>query len=159
MQKLADLLSQRQDRDSLLQRPEPEVFTGNPLRYPSWIKSFETFIERKTRIASERLYYPSKYTTGEAREAVSSLLALDNVDAYDKAKKILRNRFGSQFIVADAYRKRINSWPKIQPTDGQGLRKFADFLQHCHTAMNTIQYLNVLNDPDENQRMIRKLPS
>lgn len=49
--------------------------------------------------------------------------------------------------------------PKIQPTDGQGFRKFADFLQHCHTAMNTIQYLNVLNDPDENQRMIRKLPS
>lgn len=32
-----------------------------------------------------------------------------------------------------------------------------DFLQHCHTAMNTIHYLNVLNDPDENQKMIRKL--
>ena len=71
MQKLADLLSQRQDRDSLLPRPEPEVFTGNPLRYPSWIKSFETFIERKTRILSERLYYLSKYTTGEARQGSS----------------------------------------------------------------------------------------
>ena len=80
MQKLADLLSQRQDRDSL-PRPEAEVFTGNPLRYPSWIKSFETFIKRKTRIPSERLYYLSKYTTGEAREAVGGLLVLDNVDA------------------------------------------------------------------------------
>jgi len=119
----------------------------------------ETFIERKTRIPSELLYYLSKYTTGEAREAVSGLLALDNIDAYDKAKKILRNQFGNHFIVADADRKRINSWPKIQPIDGQGLRKFTDFLQYCHTAMNTIQYLNVLNDPDENQKMIRKLPS
>ena len=62
MQKLADLLSQTQDQDSL-PRPEPEVFTGNPLRYPSWVKSFKTFIKRKTRIpSSKRLYYLSKYT-------------------------------------------------------------------------------------------------
>ena len=81
------------------------------------------------------------------------------VDAYDKAKKILIDRFGNQFIAVDACRKRINGWPKIQPTHGQGLRKFADFLQHCHTAMNIVQYLNVLNNPDENQKMIKKLPS
>ena len=34
MQRLADLLAQRQDRDSL-PRPEPEVFCGNPLHYPN----------------------------------------------------------------------------------------------------------------------------
>ena len=158
MQRLADLLTQRQDRDSL-PRPEPEVFTGNPLRYPNWVKSFETFIERKTKDPSERLYYIGKYTTGAAKEAVSGLLSLDNVDAYDKAKKILTNRFGNPFTVADAFRKRINSWPKIQPNDGQSLRKFSDFLEHCNTAMKTIQYLNVLNDPDENQKIIQKLPN
>ena len=43
--KLADVLTQRQDRDSL-PRPEPEVFKGDLLRYPMWIKSFETFIVR-----------------------------------------------------------------------------------------------------------------
>lgn len=157
MQRLADLLTERQDRDSL-PRPEPELFTGNPLRYPNWIKSFETLIERKTKNPSERLYYIGKYTTGEAKEAISGLLALEDTEAYTIAKKILKDRFGNPFIVADAYRKKINNWPKIPPNDGQGLRKFADFLQHCNTAMNTIQYLNVLNDPDENQKMIRKLP-
>ena len=54
--KLADVLTQRQDRDSL-PHPEPEVFKGDLLRYPMWIKSFETFIERKTKDPSERLYY------------------------------------------------------------------------------------------------------
>ena len=83
------------------------------------MKSFETFIERKTKDASERLYYLGKYTTGAAKEAISGLLSLDNVDAYDKAKKILTNHFGNPFTVADAFRKRINSWPKIQPNDGQ----------------------------------------
>lgn len=42
--KLAEVLTQRQDRDSL-PCPEPEVFKGDLLRYPMWIKSFETFIE------------------------------------------------------------------------------------------------------------------
>ena len=144
MQRLADL---------------PKLFTGNPLQYPNWIKSFETFIERKTKNPSERLYYLGKYTTGEAKEAISGLLALQDTNAFSKARKILKDRFGNPFIVSDAYRKKINSWPKILPNDGQGLRKFPDFLQHCNTAMNTIQNLNVLNDPDENQKMIKKLPS
>ncbi|KAL9976864.1 hypothetical protein ACROYT_G014202 [Oculina patagonica] len=95
----------------------------------------------------------------EAKEAISGLLAFEDTKAFTKAKKILKDRFGNPFIVADAYRKRINNWPKIPPNDGQALRKFADSLQHCNTAMNTIQYLNVLNDPDENQKMIRKLPT
>ena len=158
MQRLADLLAQRQDRDSL-PRPEPEVFNGNPLCYPHWIKSFEALIERKTKDPSERLYYLSKYTKGEAKEAVSGLLSLDSVNAYNKAKRILASRFGNHFIVADAFRKRINDWPKIQPNDGPGLRKFSDFLEHCNTAMTTIHYLNVLNDPDENQKIIKKLPT
>ena len=158
MRRLADLLTQRQDRNSL-PRPEPEVFTGNPLRYPNWIKSFETFMERKMENPSKCLYYLGKYTTGEAKEAISGLLALDNTGAYNKARKILTDRFGNPFIVANAYRKKINGWPKIPPNDGQALRKFSDFLQHCNTAMNTIQFLNVLNDPDKNQRMVKTFPS
>ena len=62
-------------------------------------------------------------------------------------------------MVADAFRKRINNWPRILPNDSQGLRRFSDFLEHCNTAMNNIRYLSVLNDPDENQKILRKLPN
>ena len=79
--KLAEVLTQRQDRDSL-PRPEPEVFKGDFLRYPMWIKSFEKFTERKTKDPSERLYYISKFTTDGAKEAVSGLLPLDSEEAY-----------------------------------------------------------------------------
>ena len=87
------------------------------------------------------------------------MLALEDTNAFVKAKKILKDHFGNALIVSDAYHKKINSWPKILPNDSQSLRKFADFLQHSNTAMNTIQYLNVLNDPDENKKIIKKLPS
>jgi len=36
--------------------------------------------------------------------------------------------------------------------------KFSDFLETCKTAMSNIQYLNILNDPKENQRILQKLP-
>ena len=70
MRRLADLVAERQDRDSL-PRPEPEVFSGDPLDYPTWKKSSETFIERKTKDPFEQLYYLGKYTSGESKEAIA----------------------------------------------------------------------------------------
>ena len=156
--KLADLLTQRQDKDSL-PWPEPEVFNSDLLQYPLWIKSFETFIERKTKDPSERLYYLGKFTADKAKESINGLLPLDSEEAYVEAKRILASRFGNPFLVSNAYRKKINDWPRILPNDGPGLRRFSDFLQHCNTAMHSIKYLGVLNDPEQNQRMLKKLPS
>ena len=156
--RLVDLLSQRNNHDSL-PRPEPEVFDGNLLRYPTWVKSFKTFIERKTTDPLERLFYLVRFTSGEAREAINGLLPLNTEQAYTKAKKILSCRFGNPFLVSNAYRKKIDEWPKIPANDGASLRKFSDFLQHCCTAMVHIQYLSVLEDPEENQKILKKLPS
>jgi hypothetical protein len=134
--RLADLLTERQDHDKL-PRPQPEVFSCDFLQYPIWIKAFETFIEGKTKLSSERLYYLSKFTSGEAKEAISGLLSLDSEEAYTKAKKILMSMFGNAFFVSNAYRKKIENWPKIPPNDDPGLKRFSDFLQHCGTAMDS----------------------
>ncbi|CAH3178660.1 unnamed protein product, partial [Porites lobata] len=67
--------------------------------------------------------------------------------------------FGGHLLtIPYAYRKKINEWPKIPPNDGTSLRRFSDFLVHCQTATKTIKYLKVLDDPDENQKMLQKLP-
>ena len=108
LEKIAELLTQRQDKQSL-PCPEPEVFRKNPLQYPTWIKSFETFIKRKTKDPSEWLYYLGHYTAGEAKEAVSGLLSLSSTEAYQKASRILTDRFGNQFMVADAFCKKSNN--------------------------------------------------
>lgn len=157
LERLADLMTMRHARE-LLPLPEPETFSGDLLRYPTWKKSFDTIVERRTDSPSQRLYYLGRYTTGEAKEAISGLLALDSEHAYRDARKILSDRFGNPFLVANAYRKKINEWPRIQPNDGTSLRKFSDFLLHCQSAMKEIKYLKALNDPEENQKMLRKLP-
>ena len=157
LERLADLMTKRHAHEQL-PLPEPETFSGDLLHYPTWKKSFDTIVERRTDSPSQRLYYLGRYTTGEAKEAIRGLLALDSEHAYREARKILSDRFGNPFLVANAYRKKINEWPKIQPNDGTSLRKFSDFLLHCQSAMKEIKYLKALNDPEENQKMLRKLP-
>ena len=62
-------------------------------------------------------------------------------------------------MVAEAYKKKIQEWPKILPNDSTGLRKFSDFLNQTLSAMSSFTFLNVLNDPSENRKMVRKLPT
>ena len=62
------------------------------------------------------------------------------------------------FLVADAY-KTISDWPKISPNDSSGLRKFSDFFNQPLSAMRSTTFLNVLNAPTENRRMVKKLPT
>ena len=149
LERLADLMTQRHTRNSL-PLPEPETFHGDVLHYPLWKKSTDS--------PSQRLYYLGRYTSGEAKEAISGLLTLESEDAYRDARKTLADRYGNPFLVANAYKRKIKDWPPIPPNDGTRLRKFSDFLGHCHTAMQEIQYLTVLNDPDENHKILRKLP-
>ncbi|XP_006817261.1 uncharacterized protein LOC102809485, partial [Saccoglossus kowalevskii] len=155
LSKLADLLTSRQDD---LPRKEPEVFSGNIYDYPAWIRSFEILIEDRKPLATDRLYYLRKYTSGEAKTAVQGLLTLDTTEAYIKAKQILAERYGNPLMVADTYRKKINDWPYIKYGNSIELRRFSDFLQHCQSAMNTVNYLVVLNDPEEHRKILRKLP-
>jgi len=128
------------------------------VKTPSTLFAFDAIIERRTDNTSERLYYLGKYTAGDAKDAISGLLTLESAEAYCAARNILKDRFGNPFLVADAYRKKINDWPKIQPNDGASLRKFSDFLLHCQAAMKEIMYLKAFSDPEKNHRMLRKLP-
>ncbi|XP_068221310.1 uncharacterized protein [Palaemon carinicauda] len=158
LEKLANLFAARQRKDNLPAK-EPEVFSGDLLKYPQWKASFITLIEYKTDDAAERLYYLGKYTDGQAKTAIDNLISFGTQEAYDKAWKILHDRFGNKFIVADTFRSKLEGWPKITINDGPGLRKFSDFLEHCKTAMGIIKYLAILNDPKENKLMLQKLPA
>ncbi|XP_064633666.1 uncharacterized protein LOC135491624 [Lineus longissimus] len=61
-------------------------------------------------------------------------------------------------MITEAFRDKLDAWPKIGPKDSKGLRQFADFLQQCQAAMTDIRGLEVLNDCRENRRLLQKLP-
>lgn len=158
LSRLADVLSFKKDNDSL-PVPKPEVFKGDLLEYSSWMTSFESLIERKTVDPAERLYYLGLYTDGAAKKAIKGLLQIKTKESYMEAKEILAKRFGNPFSIGEAYLKEIRNWPRIAPGDGPRLRDFSDFLEHSKAAMNTVQYLDILNSAAENKNMYLKLPT
>ena len=143
---------------SRLPPPEPSTFSGDPLQYPGWKSSFEALIEHKGIPASERFHYLRKYLAGAAKEAIEGFCFLMTEDAFQEAKALLQKRYGDPFVVANAFRDKLEAWPKIANRDGLALRKLSDFLRQCDTAMRTIDSLKILNDERENKKLLMKLP-
>ena len=99
-----------------------------------------------------------RYVGGEAKECIDGNFLFSTVDSFNEAKRVLEERYGNSFALEDAFRSKLNNWPKIPSRDGKALRKFADFLNQCLMASNFIPSLSVLSDCHENMNMQRKLP-
>jgi len=69
-QALERLLEQQQQGVSTLTLPQPslQVFSGDPIDYCDFVRTFEHLVERKTLSPSSRLYYLVQYTSGSAQE-------------------------------------------------------------------------------------------
>ncbi|KAL0148099.1 hypothetical protein M9458_056569 [Cirrhinus mrigala] len=143
---------------SQLPIPEPATFSGDPLKFIDWKLSFSTLIDRKSIPAGEKMFYLKTYLGGEARKAVEGFFYRNSEDAYKGAWKVLKERYGNPFIVQRAFREKLMKWPKIV-NDPVALREFSDFLQGCVEAIPHVRGLTVLNDCEENYKLLKKLPT
>ena len=90
-----------------LPAPEPDVFCGDPLKFTAWFNSFKTLISTRSIPESERVFYLNKYLSGEAKSCVEGFLSLCTPEAYFNALDLLKNRFGSDFVVANYFRQKL----------------------------------------------------
>ena len=134
---------------SRLPSPEPSIFSGDPLSYPGWKSAFKILIEQRQIPPSDRIHYLKRYVSGPVRDVIEGFFLLPSEKAYEEAKKTFDKRYGDPFVISNAFRDKLDKWPKIPPRDGTGLRKFSDFLMQCQIIMQTIRSLHVLNDDRE----------
>lgn len=150
---LADVISR-----SRLPVQEPSVFSGDPLDFPLWKASFTLLIEKQNISSQEKLLYLRRYVSGKAKEAIDMYFLLEGDDAYDKAFSELKQRFGTSFVTARAFREKLNSWSVIKPKDYLGLRDFADFMKQCLVAKDALGQLDILDDSEFQANILDKLP-
>lgn len=143
---------------SRLPAPEPYIFEGEPLKYPAWKAAFTALIDSRVISAREKIHYLRKYLCKEAKDSIEGLFYIDSDDAYTSAIKMLDERYGNPFLVAEGYRDKIENWPRIQANDGKALRRFTDFLKQCLVAISHCPSLEILSDCRENKKMLAKLP-
>lgn len=139
--------------------PHPEVFTGSPEVFSMWKAAFHTLVGKYEIGFDEKMYYLKQYTAGEAREAIEALFMCPGQSAYEESMRILEERFGKSSLVAAAFRRRLEAWPKVSERDGKGLQRFADFLNQLQVAKKSYPALGCLDDEFENQKILKKLPT
>ena len=60
-------------------------------------------------------------------------------------------------MVANAFRQKLNKWPRIQNDDFTGLRNFLDYLVKVETAKKSNGSIYVLDDEQENRVILHKI--
>lgn len=157
MEILADTFA-KAIRSNRLPAPEPTVFTGNALEYVDWDVSFRALVEHSCIDDADKLTYLKRYVAGAAKECISGYFLLSSPNAYVQARQKLKDRFGSDHAITQAFRTKLENWPKIRGGDHRNLIKFADFISQCEAALGQIEDLSYLNDSHQNAIMMGKLP-
>ena len=134
------------------------TFTGEPLEYKSFIRAIEHGIESRTSDNRDRLQFLLQYTSGRPHDLVKSCIHMEPSAGYTKAKLMLKEFFGDDFKIAEAYIKEALDWPTIKPEDGVALQSFALFLTGCSNTMTDISYMEDLDNTANIKALANKLP-
>ena len=138
---------------------EPAIFDGkNSLAFPLWQKSFDSMVSNRAMTMTDRVNLLNRYLGGEARSAIEGYLTMPPEEAYNGAYRLLVERYGDSFELANDYCKKLKSWPHISGTDMTGLRHYVDYLKQCLSAKSTLRGLSILDAESENIDMAKRLP-
>lgn len=133
-----------------------EVFKGDPLEFSYFMTSFEEVVEKKVKDSSGRLTRLIKYTSGDAKELVKGCI-YDKKEGYNRAKKLLTNRYGDPHRILSTYSKELKEWKIIKYGDSLSLRTFYTFLLKCSCIVE-VNYSSALDSIDNLCTILSKLP-
>ena len=88
--RLTELLVEQQQQ-SLLPSLMLAKFTGDPLEYSTFTRSFESQVEARVSENDVPLQYLEQYLQGEPKELIKGCLHLDRNSGYFEAKKLLKH--------------------------------------------------------------------
>ena len=135
------------------------TFDGDPIKYWQFIRVFETVVDKESISHTAKLTRLVQYCTGKARRVIQCCMVYEPSVGYAKARQILRERFGNEYAIAEAWITKIAKRPNIKPNDGYSLQELADELLTCRETLAAMDKLSELNNQRSLVQIVEKLPS
>ena len=155
LNRLTDVFMDQRNR---LPKVSITKFSGYPLEYISFMRSFDSRIASRTNDMREWLYFLEQYTTGTPREIPRSCMLLPAFTGYEEARKCLDERYGDNNLIAQSYVKQLESRQTIRSDDAKNLDEFTTFLAGGHNAMTFTDSIRELDYPTSLRLIVSKLP-
>ncbi|XP_063964310.1 uncharacterized protein LOC135156299 [Lytechinus pictus] len=127
-------------------------FNGNPLHYHEFMACFDNLIGSSTLDRGTKLMKLYQCCEGDVKNIIQCCMVMDPVLGYQRARELLRERFGSRFKIGEAWIEQITNGSALHANDRTGLRKFADELQVC---LETLKALNLTKEISSNRELVK----
>ncbi|XP_038060478.1 uncharacterized protein LOC119731375 [Patiria miniata] len=152
---------QQQRLLEVIQLPKAELLTydGDPLQYWAFIRSFENSVDNSNLEDSAKLIRLLQYCTGKAKKVIQCCSVMQPLEGYKRAKALLKERFGNNYTIAEAWVNKLTEGSSISPHDKKALREYADDLKTCRETLNAMGYIQEVNTQTVLVTLIEKLPS
>jgi len=104
------LLTLQQQLLATVHLPQAKIMTfdGNPLEYWNFIRSFENSIESVCVDDTSKLIRLLQYCVGKAKQVIQCCTVMDPSEGYKQARKLLRERFGNNYRISEAWIVKVN---------------------------------------------------
>ena len=137
---------------------EIDKFDGDPLKYNTFIRSFDNHIAPKLSHDDMRLLYLLQYCTSQISQTLEHLVNETDGNGYQKARYSLFERFGQPHIVACSCEQKILDNPRIKAKDFEGLQSFSLLLEKSLIMMKEMGDFSSLSSFSTIKKILDKLP-
>ena len=105
-----------------LQVPPAQLqsFDGSPLKFHSFMLDFKANVERRLRDPAARMSRLRQKCIGRAATVIQSCASLPPNKGYVTAKKLLRQRFGTPILIAQATIESVMKQERVKKDDAKG---------------------------------------
>ena len=144
----------------LLELPKVEIskFSGNPMNYTKFVKTFESNVETFTQDSSRRLLLLIQHCEGKAKRLIEFCLLLDPEEGYLKAKDIFKENFGRRNVIARAYMDKLRSDVNIKADDEKAFVRLAHDLKESELTFRRLNLESNINNFEMMAQIVKRLP-
>ncbi|KAF7258243.1 hypothetical protein EG68_04762 [Paragonimus skrjabini miyazakii] len=142
-----------------LPKKELKKFSGNPMDYWGFIRSFMSNVDRYTDGFANRLSYLIQCCDGEALDAIKGCTVLEPESGYNEAISILQRRFGQPYVIARCYIRSLTEGCTLKQDDAKGLTDLVEKMKMCATTLRQLPYESDMNSCRTLGDIVRRLPT
>ena len=134
--------------------PKPKLmsFNGDPMNFHVFMNAFDNCIHTSSLSDAIKLNKLFELCEGKALTVIKPCALMQPVEGYVKARLLLKERFGNDFVISEAWVNKITCDIPVKPNSAESLQEFADDVRGC---VETLRAMNRLDEVDTRGRLVK----